>query len=339
MRYGLGLHQDNPDEDRTAFPAQSSVLDEEALLSRHVRDYDIPPAQACRFLSRGDADIYRVTTTGPNYYLKVYRPPYTRPNAEAEARFVTDLAGRGIPVVAAVPRLDGGYASEAMASEGLRPMLLFTQAPSVRLSDIDGAVCRNLGGAIARLHEAADVLESRYELPVAEAGSILQDTLPYAGQVLPQEDCIYMEALAGRVRERLAAYPKKSPDFGLCHGDLVLSNLRHDAQQGITFFDFGNAHYTWRSYELAVVYHNLKNRMAGSAAQLWEALLDGYADARQLPADLPESLPVMLILRQLGWIAGNSATLPLRLGTEPFDGEIFHKTVESIRAAAKEHSI
>jgi Ser/Thr protein kinase RdoA (MazF antagonist) len=218
-------------------------------------------------------------------------------------------------------------------------MLLFEEAPAQPLSDIDMAASRKLGAAIARLHAAADALEGNYELPVADAASVLKEMLPYARQVLPAEDCDYMEALAGRIRERLEAFGRERPDFGLCHADLVISNVRLNAEDSISFFDFGNARYTWRSCELAVVRCSLQNRLKVDSAQHWEALLEGYTEIRRLPADLPAALPVMLILRQLGWIAGNAATLPLRLGTEPFDDEIFSKTVAAIRALAAGHDI
>ena len=50
MRYGLDASEGISHEDLNSFPAQSSVLDEEALFQRVVRDYDIPQPQTCRFL-------------------------------------------------------------------------------------------------------------------------------------------------------------------------------------------------------------------------------------------------------------------------------------------------
>ena len=61
MRYGIENNR-NWIKNRTIFPVQSSVLDEEALFSEAVKDYAIPEPSACRFLSRGDSDIYRVKT-------------------------------------------------------------------------------------------------------------------------------------------------------------------------------------------------------------------------------------------------------------------------------------
>ena len=61
-RYGLRPAAEGPAGDRTGFPAQSSVLDEWALLDRVLGAYAIPPASTCRFLTRGDGDVYRPKT-------------------------------------------------------------------------------------------------------------------------------------------------------------------------------------------------------------------------------------------------------------------------------------
>jgi len=96
-----------------AVPGPSSVLEENALLERVVQQYAIGRADSCRFVDRGDADIYRVRTAEDTFYLKIYRPPNTREQAETEARFVERLADEGLQVVRAVRRTDGAFASEA----------------------------------------------------------------------------------------------------------------------------------------------------------------------------------------------------------------------------------
>jgi len=103
MRYGLSNSNRQDFADRTCFPAQSSVLDEEALFRRVVPQYDIPEPESCVFFSRGDSDIYQVRAASSTYYLKIYRPPHpTLLEAEAEARLVRDLSEQGASVVAAV---------------------------------------------------------------------------------------------------------------------------------------------------------------------------------------------------------------------------------------------
>jgi hypothetical protein len=110
LRYGLSVSNQGEDKDRVAFPALSSVLDEQALLNRVVCHYDLPhPARECQFFDRGDSDIYRVRTEHAAFYLKVYRPPYAAEQVEQEAQRVHDLAQLGIPVVEPVAQKDGRF--------------------------------------------------------------------------------------------------------------------------------------------------------------------------------------------------------------------------------------
>jgi Ser/Thr protein kinase RdoA (MazF antagonist) len=99
----------------------------------------------------------------------------------------------------------------------------------------------------------------------------------------------------------------------------------------VTLFDFGNAMKTWRVFELAVVYWSLENRYKESQKKLWEAFLQGYRANRSLPAALSENIAAMLVLRQIGFLGGNCATLPLRLGTEPFESGFIEREMERLR--------
>src|SRR5437773_11736519 len=121
-----------------AFPAQSSVLDERALLGDVVQRYEIPAPQSCRFLTRGDSDVYRVTCkNGARYYLKIRRPPVSQSFCESEARLVDALARAELPVVRPIALRGGGYSILLNASEGDRPTLLFEEAPPALNGPLD----------------------------------------------------------------------------------------------------------------------------------------------------------------------------------------------------------
>lgn len=338
MRYDLTTPADDPYSDRTCFPVQSSVLGEKALLHRVVSDYDIPKATACRFLIRGDADIYRVTTGGPRFYLKVYRPPRTWTQAEAEARFVTGLAQQGLPVVCPVPRTNGSFAFEVVASEGMRPILLFEEAPPPLCGALDESLCRQLGSAVGQLHETADSLAMEgLPLPTLDCRTVMDDMMPFIKGFLSDAEYAYLVDLSTRIRPELEALPVEPPDFGLCHADLVFSNVRSGPDERVTLFDFGNVGYTWRSYDLGTLYWSLEHRTKRDERHgLWETLLRGYSKVRALPAGLSGRLPLLLILRQIKFLSGNCATLPLRLGTDPFEGDFLTKGIAYVRQVAEE---
>lgn len=338
MRYGLA-DDGNSRLDGASFPVQSSVLDEEALLSRVVLDYRIPTPNSCRFLTRGDADIYRVKTATSDFYLKVYRPPQSLELAEAEASFVSALSAAGIPVVKPVPRTEGCFAFQVSAPEGTRPMLLFEQAPPPLPSQLDEALLTQIGEKVALVHAAADEFDTDFGLPAMQSDTFLKERVYYTSHFLSKQDSAYLCDLSERLGLILQRLPHRKPDFGLCHADLVLSNLRLTNEGTITLFDFGSAMKTWRAFELAIVYWSLGNRYRDGRDHLWKGFLQGYGSIRPLPEALSEHLAVMLILRQISFLGGNCATLPLRLGTEPLESDFLEKGMVQLRVLVEESGI
>jgi len=224
MRYGLLASNRGDFADRTSFPAQSSVLDEEALLDRIVPQYRIPPASSCFFFCRGDSDVYQIVSTeGETFYLKIYRPPHTVEMAEAEGQLVRRLLENGASVVAAMPRHDGSYATALPASEGTRAAIMFEAAPSGQLDKNDEATCRRLGEALARLHMAADAIEGTPVDPLDQP-----DNVCFVERLAYKEDYAELQELKSRIIDRLRELPNNASDgdIGWCHGDLVLSNVR-----------------------------------------------------------------------------------------------------------------
>jgi len=330
MRYGLENHGVSC-SDGAVFPVQSSVLDEEALIPRVLKNYDIPMPESCHFLTRGDGDIYRVKTGVTNFYLKVYRPPQSLELTEAEASFVSALSVSGIPVVRPVPRKDSSFALQVSAPEGTRPMLLFEEAPPPLPQQFDESLFTRIGESVAQLHTAADEFDTDFGLKIIDPDTYLKERVYYTSQFLSKQDSDYLTDVAGSLALILKKLPRKKPEYGLCHADLVMSNLRMTDDGTITFFDFGNGKKTWRALELAIVYWSLGNRYRDSREQLWKAFLQGYESIRSLPEALSERLSVMLILRQIGFLGDNCASLPLRLGTEPFESGFIEKELNRLK--------
>jgi Ser/Thr protein kinase RdoA (MazF antagonist) len=337
MRYGLAESNSGHFSNRTAFPAQSSVLDEEALFHRVVMEYDIPTPKDCIFFSRGDSDIYRVHTAGPTFYLKVYRPPYSAAKAEAEARLLADLAVHGVGLVAAVRRRDGLFTSEVKASEGPRPSLLFEEAPPGGLAPLDEDTCKKLGTAVAQLHEVGDSLSCDYQTAFARGEH--DELMPYARRLACDDDYTELQRIREQLGKRLSelSLAEDEEDIGLCHCDLVLSNIRRAGDGTIVFFDFANARYTLRSNELAGVRKTLRRHATGEELdRFWNAFQCGYRQVRRLPnrSDCREQLPILELLGITGWICGVMATCPLRMGTETFNREWVRKELSNVKELA-----
>jgi Ser/Thr protein kinase RdoA (MazF antagonist) len=331
MRYGIDNNRQRIKQEEL-FPVQSSVLDEEELFFEVVKEYAIPEPSSCRFLSRGDSDIYRVKTEVGDFYLKIFRPPKSLELTESEASFVFALSESGVPVVKPVHRTDGQFTFQVPAPEGIRPMLLYEEAPPPLPSKLDEEMTRAIGEKIALFHNVADEFDTSFGLPEIDITRSLDESVYYTRQFLSEQDSTYFEDVSKRLINFLQKRARNRPEYGLCHADLVLSNIRLTNEGIITLFDFGNAMKTWRVFEFAVVYWSLGHRYEKDREKLWKAFLRGYQSIRPLPDTLSEDLLVMLILRQIGFIGGNCASLPLRLGTEPLETGFIEREMKRLKA-------
>jgi len=296
-----------------------------------VRDYAIAPAKSCRFFDRGDSDIYRVETEQHLYYLKVYRPPNTQEQAESEARFVHRLAEANLPVVRPIPRHDGVYASVAYAGEGARPILLFEEAPPPLPRTPSEDQISALGSLVTRVHEIADSEPTPNGISSFDLETLVKERIPAIRTfATTEEDAAFLDNVLAIIRPTIEAIPRTAPEWGLCHADLVLSNARGDAQ-GVWLFDFGNLACTYRGFDLSIVYWSLGHRDREKRDDLWAAFLGGYTAIRPLPAKLRERLPAYLAMRELALLGGNAESLPLRLGTAPFESTFMHDGFSRIR--------
>jgi Ser/Thr protein kinase RdoA (MazF antagonist) len=316
--------------DRSSFPAQSSVLDQEALFYRIVPLYDLPSPRTCEFLTRGDSDIYMISTDAGPYYLKIRRPPVDGGWCDAEARTVVDLASAGLPVVRPV-RLKASdcYATELCASEGKRGVLIFEAAPPPLNGPLDAHQANQFGQMIGRLHDVSDRSPRHRGLrnaPIDALDTAVSDVV--AAVRLSEAQQGMLQAAARFVKDRYAELSHSGSDYGVIHGDLALSNLRLTKEGRLTLFDFGAARRDWRVNELLNIWHRtLSHKNPELREQRWQAFLRGYAAVRRVPETLEEFKPVTHLSGKLITMGYICNALTLRLGIEPIEE---HRIVEQV---------
>jgi len=312
-RYGIREIAEWGVADRLAFPAQSSVLDERALRDRVLCLYDVPPIVSCRFLARGDSDVYAVVAADDrHFFLKAYRPPHSLAAAEGEGRLTADLCAHSFPAAAPVLRHDGRYATAVDATEGARPALLWTEALGARPGSGPRAA-EAIGRTIGHLHNVCDTLAEKYELPVDKVEAV-SELLPYALEFMDRPDADLAVAAAEWGRKRMSAWSREAPGFGICHGDLASVNIRLHPERGITLFDFGRCGYSWRVCDFHQ-FHPGPNRSAERQAR-WDAFRSGYSAVRALPTRMGEMLPIFRLMSHLRSMGRCAGACPLRMGTE-----------------------
>jgi Ser/Thr protein kinase RdoA (MazF antagonist) len=250
---------------------------------------------------------------------------------EAEAKFVMELHTSGASVVPAIPRYDGLYATLLNASEGPRPALLFEAAPPISFSAEDITNCRELGSAVARLHEMSDALNTKYDLETFSPSTVADQRLPYTREHVTTEEYDFLSESIAQVDGQLRGLPGYAPHFGPCHGDLALSNIRRKPDGSIVFFDFGDVSNMWRAYELAATLGRLPGNGLLAESDHQNAFIAGYTSVRDLPAGMPDQALPLMLLRKLLWFCSAFAACPLRMGTENFGRRFIDTYLPPIR--------
>ncbi|MEM6393732.1 MAG: phosphotransferase [Planctomycetota bacterium] len=310
-------------------------MNEAALAERVLPAYGLDPPVVCRFLERGDSDIYRVEAGRGRVYFKVYRPPHSPERVEAEARFAAALISAGLPCVRPVSRSDGRYATVIEAPEGPRPAVVYEEAPPPLPADLNDTWMEQIGRLIGQLHNVADTLapDDHPYTPEHDArfGSLVAAVEPYlnANQLAVYRSTCEAAACWQR------GLSKKNPAYGPCHADLVLPNIRATPDGQPVLFDLGNAAMHWRALELAVVYWNMEYRCKGRRESFWRALLEGYRASGRETGQIEDRLPMMLVLRQLAFMAGCFATCPIRMGVGVIEGKSTQDAMARLERLAK----
>jgi len=119
-----------------------------------------------------------------------------------------------------------------------------------------------------------DALPKRYVLPILDAESVFCELMPYAQARMLPEEVARLQRAIHQVRPLLGRLSSQPPDFGLCHADLAFVNLRLAEDGRVTFFDFAEAKFTWRTVDLASCTTLLQRRVPHEAtASLWDAVV------------------------------------------------------------------
>lgn len=283
-----------------SFPVTSSLLSTGALAALVERVYDVGTPTACVYWSRGPNDVYIVQAGARRYVLRVSRSGHrTRGEIRYELDLVKYLDRQGIPVATPIEKRDRRLVHSLKAPEGVRHLVLFHYVTGAEeFHDLEDFVL--FGHTVARAHNAMDDFSSPYSRPGHDLGDMVEETAEHLRSLLRhrQADECYISKLVELLRNRKSEFLAERLDVGVCHGDVHAGNCGID--DGIaTMFDFDECGSSWRAYDLAT----FRWSAIGQDDAIWHAFLRGYRSSRPLvKADLC-AVPVLVVLRQLWYMA------------------------------------
>jgi Ser/Thr protein kinase RdoA (MazF antagonist) len=246
-------------------------------------------------------DVYLVRAAQGRRVLYIYQHGLRlRQEIEAEWRFVSYLAGNGLAVAPAIPRLGGGLLLTFQAPEGVRHGVLTPYVSGQHLRRRPSATAiMAYGRAIAQIHAAADALPTAIQRPVIDLESLLDRWVEAFADEMPD----HPQAAAG-LRDSAAyllplieALPKEEPLYGLIHGDVIRANALVGDDEQVTVLDFDLCGYGWRSYDVASYLAVIRGTAGEHESE--QAFLSGYGQIRSLAPVEIEALPVFEAIRTI----------------------------------------
>lgn len=308
------------------FPVVHSVLRPDALARVLESDYACGSPVSVQLLRRniGDTSMVRGLEGHERSILRVYRTGWrSRADVTWELDFIGHLAGAGVAVSRALPRLDGEFFGVLPAPEGERFYALFEFLPGRALTNTPEEAAL-YGTLAANLHAAADDFPAGERFALDLNHLILEpmaNLRPLLAEFPDQTEAL--GGLAQRTYDRLNALaPHLS--WGACHGDLHEVNARLHGGQ-VSLFDFDCGGPGLRAYDLAVYWWSQVthgDKSPGESQAVWDAFLNAYQAVRPLSeADL-SALPHFVMARSL-WFMGLMAGRVQEFGSETLGQPFF----------------
>jgi Ser/Thr protein kinase RdoA (MazF antagonist) len=274
--------------------------------------YDLSPETRPMPLASGLTTTFQVVTADGRYVLRVHRPGYrTSANTRAELTYLraigATLAASDVDVPQPVSTRDGDVLVEL--SDDQHCDLLTWVDGEVRRPEngLDTEAVRQLGRALALMHNAADDITAPSDLPRWDAdGMFTAAASPFRplmdiDEILSTADRAAFDEIASRTREIFA---ELSTEFGIIHFDYILGNIhlsRDESGWRVGIFDFEDCGLGLYLYDLCPLLGNLAGYPAGSYNPYYpvlrDALLNGYRSSRPLPVKWEHHLPVLMAAR------------------------------------------
>jgi homoserine kinase type II len=257
-------------------------------LIRFLAAYDVGALTSYKGIAEGvENSNFLLHTTKGAYILTLYEK---RVNAEDLPFFLglmDHLAERGISCPLPLPRADGKLLGELSG----RPAAVISFLEGMWLRKPEPQHCREVGRALAEMHEAGDgfALKRANALSVGGWRPLWRNSEARADEVQTG----LREEIAAELAYLEAHWPRDLPE-GVIHADLFPDNVFFLGGRLSGLIDFYFACNDFLAYDVAVCLNSWCFEKNGSYnITKGMALLSGYESVRKLTAEEVEALPLL----------------------------------------------
>jgi Ser/Thr protein kinase RdoA (MazF antagonist) len=322
------------------FPVIASTLSPQALVEDILPGFGVGAVSECKFYSGGFNLTYRVRIVdGSTYYLRAYRIHWrTLADIQYELDVLNHLKHKGFPAARPIPYKDGQFFCTVSAPEGMRTLVLFTEAPGPEISydHEPEKVAQRYGKAVAQMHNALDEFSSphpRFHLNIEHfIDRPLRNIQPFLSH--RTDDWSFIQQFAETLRQRIVAMPADALEQSFCHGDLQGYHANVASDGTLTFYDFDCGGVGYRAYDLAVFLWCC--RLEDAVAIRWEPFLKSYRETRSINELDVKAVPLFVCTRYL-WHMGAHTQNSSDWGIGFLDNKYFDSHLKRLRQAEEDY--
>jgi Ser/Thr protein kinase RdoA (MazF antagonist) len=291
---------------------------------RALAAYDLPPNLELKPIRFTNNAVFEVRMSDARFVLRMHRPEYRDPShVRSELEFLAFLGRELEGTRTTVPRPVADRTGELVvevadprAEPRLCTLLTWVDGRVLRIGrGLGPGAVHELGGALARLHDAAERFQpsSGFELPTWNADAMFTEASPFRPgrieDVLSAEDWKLFREVEERTRATFDLLDREGHAMRVIHSDFVLVNCHFRRRRSgweIGVLDFDDLGWGYLVYDLCPLLGNLAD-FPESYRTLRRAFLAGYRRERALASELEVHMPVLMAARHAEvcvWLLG-----------------------------------
>jgi len=220
-----------------------------------------------------------------------------------ELDFITHLHNLGAHVASPIPSLVNELVTEVYCDNGRMFLSAFTIAEGLQWHErVDIDYFRHIGQELGRIHKcshsykaAEGICRRQYydSQHLVSAFGVFKDHNPELHKTYE----LFLE--------RISRLPKSTDNYGLIHGDFLLSNYNITLSNKVTVYDFDECEYSWYISDIATALYyyltggdpaHVAERGVDARTALTE-FMSGYLKENKLPFDELRRLDIFFRLR------------------------------------------
>lgn len=249
-------------------------------------------------------EMFRCTAKQGVYFARVTNYKSYDEQLE-EVTYTNFLIKEGLAVSLAISSLKRNIVEKIILDNKEMLTILYKAAPGIHLprDQWNADVLKELGRQIGRLHRFSRKFEENY--PVKHIKDWHENEEYAFLKYIPEEETA-IRNIAQDVFSTIKGLQKNSSNYGLLHGDLWLENILVDDETKLTMVDFQDCEKNFYIFDLAVpIYSAIEYSFVGGGnivdygRRITKAIIEGYQEEHELPADMMEQLPLFIKLKEV----------------------------------------